>query len=229
MTAMQPDLNPQLSTSDQATVRASARDIADALNVLAGCEPWIRAALARCGLPPYWRREPGFATLAQIILEQQVSLASAQAVFTRVQAAAGGISAVSLLAMGADGLGQAGVARPKQTALLALASACEAGTLKLCALDECDDDAVRNTLCALRGIGPWTVNVYLIIALGRADVWPANDVALLKSMQHLLALDVRPTPEQSAVIAARCAPHRSALARLLWHVRLHDTGREWLV
>ncbi len=206
----------------------TAADVSQALIRLAAHEPWVGAALARYGVPPFWQRTPGFATLAQIIIEQQVSLASANAVFARVRVAtAGSVEPGALLALGADGLGRAGVTRPKQSALLALAAAYSDGSVNLAALSRADDEQVLHTLTALRGIGPWTANVYLIIALCRADVWPANDVALLQALQGVLALRARPSANEAAAIAARCAPYRSALARLLWHVRLRDTGRQW--
>jgi DNA-3-methyladenine glycosylase II len=207
----------------------TAAGVSQALIRLAAHEPWVGAALARYGVPPFWQRAPGFASLAQIIIEQQVSLASANAVFARVRVAAGSVEPGALLALGADGLGRAGVTRPKQSALLALAGACSDGSVNLAALSHANDEHVLHTLTALRGIGPWTANVYLIIALCRADVWPANDVALLQALQGVLALRARPSVDEAEAIAARCAPHRSALARLLWHVRLRDTGRQWHV
>lgn len=206
-----------------------AHEVDVALRTLARRVPALKAALQRYGPPPFWQRRPGFASLAHIVLEQQVSLASAAAVSARVRRACGRrITAAALQRLGADGLGACGVTRPKQRSLLALSEACRAGTLNLRRLAALSDMQAMAALTAVHGIGPWTANIYLLVALCRTDVWPANDVALLKAMQTVLGLPQVPTAAQGEVLASRWAPHRSAVARLLYHVRLSDTGRQWV-
>jgi DNA-3-methyladenine glycosylase II len=205
----------------------SEQDCNLALRALAQRDAGLQRVLHQCGTPPFWQRAPGFAALAHIILEQQVSLASAQAVQARVKQAAGGMEALALLKLGAKGLGEAGVTRPKQNALLALAQACESNALDLNALAWLEDDAAHDALTAIKGIGPWTANVYLIIALCRKDVWPLHDVALHEAMKQVDGLEVRPDSAQAAMRAQQWQPYRSAVARLLWHVRLHMTGRSF--
>jgi DNA-3-methyladenine glycosylase II len=212
-------------------VFSSAKDVERALRSIAKRDAAVRGALARYGQPPFWQRGPGFASLAQIILEQQVSLASAQAVLSRVQNAcrqnnlASTLIPKAVLALDAKGLGLAGVTRPKQHALLALAQACEAGVLDLNAVSEMDDAAAHQSLTAIKGIGPWTANVYLIFALRRVNAWPDHDVAVHEAIRRMDELNERPTTTQALERAEAWQPYRAAVARLLWHIRLVDTGR----
>lgn len=212
---------------------SSEADVAHALADIAVRDAAVQAALQRYGEPPFWQRVPGFASLAQIILEQQVSLASAQAVLGRVQLACREINGSprldpgAVLALGAEGLGQAGVTRPKQAALLNLATACESGALSLPQLSACDDEQVFTQLTAIKGIGPWTANVYLIFALRRANAWPHHDVAVYESLRVMDNLPSRPAERYASDRASTdWQPYRAAVARLLWHMRLADTGRE---
>jgi DNA-3-methyladenine glycosylase II len=199
-----------------------------ALVGLARRDTRLHAVLRTHGVPPFWRRGPGFASLAQIILEQQVSLAAATAVHDRVRRqAGGGLDAATVMRLGAEALGRCGVTRPKQRTLLALAAACESGRLDLDALAAHDDDAAVRALTDVHGIGPWTAHVYLLIVLCRADAWPADDVALLRAMQTALDLAERPSPRRGAALAEPWRPHRGAAARLLYHLRLCETGRQF--
>ncbi len=209
----------------------TAQEVERALHNIAKRDAAVGAALAHYGQPPFWQREPGFASLAQIILEQQVSLASAQAVLSRVQMAcrennlAIEMIPQAVLALNAEGLGRAGVTRPKQRALLALAAACEEGALDLNAVSLMDDERAHQSLIAITGIGPWTANVYLIFALKRANAWPDHDVAVHEAMRRMDDLNERPTTGQALERAQAWQPYRAAVARLLWHIRLVDTGR----
>ncbi|MDE2048766.1 MAG: DNA-3-methyladenine glycosylase 2 family protein [Betaproteobacteria bacterium] len=204
---------------------STAADVASALDHLCAGHPPLRRLLACHGYPPFWRRTPGFATLVLIILEQQVSLASAHAVYPRVRAQLGEVTPDAVTQAGAAALGLAGVTRPKQRAVLALAEACRCGALDLAALDRLPDDAVADALTALPGVGPWTANVYLLMVLCRTDVWPVHDVALHEALRRALGAAQRPGAHEALNWAEGCRPHRAAAARLLYHARLRDTGR----
>ncbi len=209
----------------------TAHDCEKALNACAASDARVGAALKRYGHPPFWQRPAGFAALAQIILEQQVSLASAQAVHSRVLAhhqeftSANQLNPQAVLQLGAEGLGRLGVTRPKQRALLALAQACEQQSLDLQAISHASNEAVHAALTAITGIGPWTANVYLIMALRRADAWPEHDVAVHEAMKYLDGMDARPNTTLALQRAQAWQPYRAAVARLLWHIRLVQTKR----
>jgi DNA-3-methyladenine glycosylase II len=209
----------------------SADDCNQALHECAARDDRVHAAIDHFGYPPFWQRPAGFATLAQIILEQQVSLASALAVHSRVttqlklNTSANEFTPHAILGLGSDGLGRLGVTRPKQKALLSLAQACDEASLDLDALKYETDDAVHASLTAISGIGPWTANVYLIIALRRANAWPEHDVAVHAAMQHLDGCAERPNTKIALNRALNWQPYRAAVARLLWHIRLVQTKR----
>ncbi len=144
---------------------------------LAARDPRLGAIVERIGPPPLWARRPGFGTLLHIVLEQQVSLASAQAAFDRLLAASGELTPDRFLAFGDADLLAIGFSRQKVRYGRALAAAVSSGTLDLDGLARLDDDEVRVALEAIPGIGPWTSTIYLLMVLGRPDVWPAGDVA----------------------------------------------------
>lgn len=192
---------------------------------LAGSDPHVHAALEVHGLPGFWHRPPGFATLALFIIEQQVSLASARAVFERLVAITGGVNAAALLATPPDRLQSAGLTRQKLRYLLLLAEEVASGTLDLDRLAVLSDAEVRRRLIALTGIGPWTADVYLLSALRRPDVWPIGDRALAVGTAELLDLDEVPTADTLDLIGDRWRPHRSTAARIAWHVYLTRRGR----
>ncbi|HEX7021266.1 MAG TPA: hypothetical protein VF171_00305 [Trueperaceae bacterium] len=169
------------------------------------------------GMPPLWSREPGFATLIFIILEQQVSLASARAAFERLQQLAMPLTPQTFLSLENDALRAAGFSRQKTRYGRLLAEAVQAGDLELGCLPELGDDAARAQLVHIKGIGPWTADIYLLMALGRPDIWPAGDLALAVSLQRLKGLPRRPSPAESLRYAESWRPWRAVAARLLWH------------
>ena len=184
---------------------------------LAAGDPDLARVVERCGAPPLWARRPGFATLARIILEQQVSLASAAAAYRRLQRAAGGrVTARRLAATSPAELRAAGVTRQKATYLRGLARLVEAGELDLGGLGALDDAAARRALLTVAGVGPWTADIYLLMALGRPDVWPRGDLALAQAMRQVKGLG-SPDPERLARLADSWRPWRSVAARILWH------------
>jgi DNA-3-methyladenine glycosylase II len=192
------------------TLRRAARELGET-------DPRLGASVERYGPPPLWSREPSYATLVHLILEQQVSLASAQAAFDRLRAALGGtVEPALLLGLTDDELRTVGFSRQKTGYARTLATAMLDG-FDLAALETIPDDEVRTALIAMPGIGPWTADIYLTMCLLRPDVWPHGDLALATSARDLLELGGRPTFAELAAIAERWHPYRAVAARLLWH------------
>ncbi len=170
----------------------------------------------RVGVPPLWRRPAGFATLVHIVLEQQVSLASARAAFERLLAEVEELDAAGFLGLTEATLRRCGFSRQKSRYCRGIAAAVEDGTLDLDQLGRLPDQAVRKRLVAITGIGPWTANIYLLMALGRPDVWPVGDLALAVAVQQVKRLETRPGAEELEAIGEAWRPWRSVAARLLW-------------
>ncbi len=157
-------------------------DLPAAVRILAARDPGLAAIAARYGVPPLWAREPGFPTLVHLILEQQVSLASARAAFDRLVAATDPLTPGALLRLDDDELLAIGFSRQKARYARALAVAIEGGALDLVALAEADDHEVDRRLTALPGIGPWTATIYRLMVLLRPDAWPVGDIALAQAV-----------------------------------------------
>ena len=199
--------------------------LALAVRELAVQDPDLGAVVERFGPPPLWDRPEGFATLAHIILEQQVSLASARAAFDRLQAAAGELTPGRFLEFGDAELLAVGFSRQKARYVRDLARAILSGALDLDGLAGLPDDAVHRALVALNGIGPWSASIYLLMALRRPDVWPAPDLALAEAVGRVKGLARRPDLAQMEAIAEPWRPWRSVAARLFWHDYLGRRGR----
>jgi DNA-3-methyladenine glycosylase II len=200
---------------DRRTFRRSARELAER-------DAALGAIVERCGVPEFWARQPGFATLLLLILEQQVSLASAKAAFDRVAGRCGTVTPAAILALSDAELRADGFSRQKTRYARALSTALLDGSLDLEALAAVEDDEARAALVALPGIGPWTAEVYLLSALRRPDTWPVGDIALQEAAKRALGLEERPSPEELAALGERWRPHRATAARLLWHLYLYD-------
>lgn len=194
----------------------------EAATHLASRDPALAAIVARHGLPEFWSREPGLETLVLLILEQQVSLASARAAYDRLVARLGGLTTRGILTSTDEDLRADGFSRQKARYVRALATAIEDGSLDLHAVASLEDDGVRLALVALPGIGPWTAEVYLLSALRRPDTWPVGDIALQEAARRALGLDARPTPLELEAIGEAWRPHRASAARLLWHLYLSE-------
>lgn len=177
----------------------------------------LAALLARYGAHPPFARPPGFATLLRIVLEQQVSLASARTTFERLERASGVVTPEALLALGDAALKAAGFSRQKIRYARGLAQAVSSGDLDLSALERAADDEVRARLTRLSGIGGLTADSYLLMALGRPDVFPVGDLALARAVQDLTGAAQLPSKDDLAKTAERWRPYRSSAARLLWH------------
>ena len=205
-------------TLDEAT-------LATAVAALAARDPDLAGIVARYGPPPLWDRAPGFATLLHIVLEQQVSLASAQAAFDRLRAAADPLTPARFLELSDAELLAVGFSRQKARYGRALAAAVVDGSLDLDGLDGLEDDAVHGALQAIPGIGPWTSTIYLLMVLGRPDVWPVGDIALAESVGQVKGLGRRPDATEMAGLGETWRPWRSVAARLFWHDYLARRGR----
>ena len=174
------------------------------------------------GTPPLWAREPGFATLIHIILEQQVSLASAKAAFDKLYNAIAPVTPESFLQLNDFELKVIGFSRQKTLYSRLLAEAILDGQLDLEALYLLPDEDVRENLKQLKGIGDWTADIYLLMALRRADIWPPGDLALLVAMQKMKQLVARPTRDEFEKFGEKWKPYRAVAARFLWHLYLSE-------
>jgi DNA-3-methyladenine glycosylase II len=197
-------------------------ELVHAVERLAEGDNSLAHIVQRYGLPPMWAREPGFPTLIHIILEQQVSLASARATFGRLCAAVTPLTPPGFLTLDDAQLKSIGFSRQKTDYSRALAQAILKGKVDLERLSVLDDDSVRVELKQIKGIGDWTVDIYLLLALRRPDAFPPTDLALLNAIQHVKKLDTRPMAQELTVIAEAWRPYRAVAARLLWHFYLSE-------
>ncbi|MEO7673752.1 MAG: DNA-3-methyladenine glycosylase 2 family protein [Pyrinomonadaceae bacterium] len=198
------------------------RTLAAACRVLADVDPIFNLVHGRYGTPPLWDRQPGFATLLQIILEQQVSLASAKACFDKLVACLGEVSPAGLLALSDAELKTAGFSRQKTAYSRHLAEAVMEQRIDLDGLHKLPDAAAKAELIKLKGVGEWTGDIYLLMALLRPDVMPKGDIALHAAYQKLTEADARPSSDEFVAMAEKWKPFRSSAARLLWHFYLSE-------
>jgi DNA-3-methyladenine glycosylase II len=209
---------PQVLTSD--TYHAS-------VDRLAAADPVLASVVERWGPPPFWRHPAGFAGLVHGILAQQVSLESAVAAYGRLEAALGRVEPEAFLTLDDARLRAIGFSRQKAAYARGLAAAIAAGALDLTGLEGASDDEVRGALLALRGIGRWTADVYLLFALRRPDAWPSGDLALARAVQELWGMPAPPGWDELDAWAERWRPQRAVAARFLWHDYLSRRGRGW--
>jgi len=195
----------------------TADDVARGAAALAVVDPDLGRVVERLGPPPLWDRPPGFPTLVRIILEQQVSLASARAAFDKLVSAKPELRPESFLTLADGDLKAMGFSGQKGRYCRALARALVSGDLDLSALAALSDTEVRAHLERVTGIGPWTSHIYLLMVLGRPDIWPPGDLALYKAVQDLKGLDAPPTRDEFIALGDAWRPWRSIAARILWH------------
>jgi DNA-3-methyladenine glycosylase II len=180
------------------------------------------------GPPPLWARPRGFPTLARIILEQQVSLASAAALYARLDRhLEGKVTPARVLEAGESALLSLGFTRQKARYVAGLAGQLECGAVSLERVARMPDAEACQALVQIPGIGPWTAGVYLLMALRRPDVWPPGDLGLHKSMAEVRRLRAVPSSEEAAAFALRWRPWRAVAARLLWHSYLSRRVKTW--
>jgi len=191
-------------------------DLDTGIAALIAADPrWIAVA-ERSGRPPLRRRDGGYAGLAQIIVSQQVSVASAAAIYGRLAEACKPFEAACLLRLRKDKLLRLGLSNAKVKTLKAIARAIETKAIDLNSLADIPADDAHAKLVALHGIGPWTADVYLLACLGHADAWPAGDIALQEAARIAFDLKKRPTAREMGSLADRWRPWRAIAARLLW-------------
>jgi len=174
----------------------------------------------RYGPPPMWRRKPCFATLVHIILEQQVSLASALAVYNRLKAIVVPFSAARFRQIDRARIKRAGLTRQKLAYCYHLAEAIATRQLPLNRLNRLSDAEAHNTLVQIKGVGPWSADIYLLMALRRPDIWPRGDLALKAALQTVKHLPTLPLDETFNAIGHGWRPWRAVAARILWHFYL---------
>lgn len=182
----------------------------------------LKSIFQKFGTPPLWARPPGFPTLVHIILEQQVSLASAKSAFDKLTNHVVILTPESFLTLTDAELKSVGFSRQKTLYCRGLAQAVLDGQLDLESLKNLPDDAAKIKLKKLKGIGDWTADIYLLMAMLRADVMPKGDLALHIAWQKLKRLEQKPTADEFIVLAEKWKPLRSVAARLLWHFYLSE-------
>ena len=197
------------------------KDLYSASEILAERDPDLTRVLDRLGPLSLWDREPGFPTLVHIILEQQVSLASAKAAFDKLVVRIAPLEPAPFLDLDDTELKAIGFSGQKGRYCRELAKAVLGGSLDLDDLVSLTDDEVRHELMKVTGIGRWTADIYLLMALGRSDVWPRGDLALLKAVQDIKGFAEPPTAVEFEALGETWRPLRSVAARMLWNHYLH--------
>lgn len=197
--------------------------LAEAARQLAKRDKDLASILERFGPPPLWARRPGFPTLVKIILEQQVSLASAASIFARLKKNVIPFQPARMIELGEAHLKSQGLTRQKTAYCLHLAQSLHDKRLNLSRLQRMGDEDVRTLLMDVKGIGSWSADIYLLMALGRTDIWPATDLALATAALKLKQLKSRPNPKQLMEMAEAWRPFRSVAARMLWQYYLAKT------
>jgi DNA-3-methyladenine glycosylase II len=194
----------------------SQADLEAAIHALLRLDPRLAPVFAVAGMPALRRREPGFMGLAHIVCGQQLSTASAAAIWARLIAAFDPFDHDAVRRARADRLGRLGLSAAKIKTLKNLAREIAAGRLNLDVLANEDADAAHHSLISLHGIGPWTADVYLLFCLGHGDAWPAGDLAVQEAVKIGLGLKTRPTAKQMSPLAESWRPMRGAAAHLWW-------------
>ena len=197
----------------------NAERLRASLDALAGIEPAFAAALARAGYPEPRISDRGFVTLLRAIVGQQVSIKAAASIWAKLEAATGGCADPANVAAASDAaLRGAGLSGQKALYARSLAAEVLEGRLDLDRLPEEDEEAVAR-LVAVKGVGRWTAEIYLLFAEGRGDVWPAGDLAVQIEIGRILGLPDRPSEKAIRALAEPWRPHRGAAAVFAWHHR----------
>jgi DNA-3-methyladenine glycosylase II len=191
-----------------------------AARTLARRDKDLASILKKLGPPPLWARRPGFSTLIQIILEQQVSLASAASVFARLKKNVVPFHPPRMIELGEAHLKSLGLTRQKTAYCLHLAQSLTEKRLRLPQLSRMSDVEAKAALMEIKGLGAWSADVYLLMALRRPDIWPVNDLALAIAVTKLKLLTSRPNSNQLWELAEAWRPYRSVAARMLWQYYL---------
>src|SRR2546422_8969463 len=203
-----------------ATSPLTKESLVNAAEMLAVRDPQLASIYERHGAPPMWARRPGFPTLLRIILEQQVSLVSARAMFERLKSNIEPFTPEGFIDSGEAYLRSLGVTRQKAHYCIQVAQAFTNGQLDR--ITRMNDEEAHAALLGIKGVGPWTANIYLLMALKRPDIWPEGDIALAAAVGKLRKLNTRPSFAELAKIAQAWRPFRSVAARMLWQYYLAE-------
>jgi DNA-3-methyladenine glycosylase II len=203
-------------------MRLTQKTLMTGVNDLVSKDQDLADIVSRYGPPPIWEREPGFSTLVHIILEQQISLASAEAAFNRLLIAVDPLTPEGFLELSERKLREIGFSRQKSAYCRGLAKAVVDGSLDLHNLSRLDSRDAAEELMRLKGIGPWTANIYMLMAEGHPDIWPRGDLALAVAVQHAKGWSRKPTDDELAELSDEWRPWRSVAARILWHFYLSE-------
>ena len=201
-------------------------DLERGIAALLAADPRFTALIAKAGQPPLRRRSDGFAGLASTVVSQQLSTASASAIWGRLSAAFDPFEPAAIIRARKERLARIGLSGPKIRALKAIARAIAHGDLALATLGDIDAEAAHAALTAVHGIGPWTADIYLLASLGHADAWPAGDLALQEAARLAFGLKARPTTKEMMPLAEPWRPWRAVAARVLWTYYRAVKGRE---
>jgi DNA-3-methyladenine glycosylase II len=217
-------LGDAVTIYDIHAVTSLTRDgLAEAAAALAARDRDLASIYRVHGPPPMWGRQPGFRTLLRIVLEQQVSLVSARSMFERLRSNIDPFEPQSFIECGEAHLRSLGMTRQKAHYAIQVAHAFSNGDLK--SIGRLNDEEAHATLTQIKGIGPWTANIYLLMALRRPDIWPDGDIALATAVKKLHKLHDRPSFVDLARMAERWRPYRSVAARMLWQYYLAERKR----
>ncbi len=203
-------------------LKLSEKNLTFACEKLSNTDENLAYIFETYGTPPIWKREQSFPTLIQIILEQQVSVASALSAFNKLKELIGEITPENVLKLSDSQMKAAYFSRQKTVYARELSKAIVGGSLDLKELQKLDDDEVRAELTKIKGIGRWTADIYLLMAMMRPDVMPKGDLALHVAFQKLKKLEKRPQADEFIKIAEKWKPLRAVAARLLWHFYLES-------
>ena len=191
--------------------------IRDALDDVAARDDDLRAALADFGYPAPRNREPGFGTLISIIIGQQVSTHAAAAIRGRLETIVDPLTPETFLATGNEVLRNIGLSKRKVDYGRGLAEAMLEGTLDTIRLSKLNNEDVATAITGIRGLGQWSADIYMLFALGRADAWPLDDLAIQVAVQRLKNMRKRPNRKRMESVARRWRPYRGVVALFLWH------------
>lgn len=200
-------------------------DVSGACEKLAARDKALARAVEAIGAPHIRRRPGGFEGLFRIIVEQQVSVPSAQAIWARCRQGMGAMTPADALACGEAGLKSFGLSGPKARYVTHLAEALECGAVNLETLAALDNEIAAVTLCSVKGIGPWTAAIYLLFCEGRVDIWPQGDVALLGAYTAARRYGRKPVMKELDAKALKWSPWRGLAAHILWTYYAHIRGR----
>jgi DNA-3-methyladenine glycosylase II len=207
-------------------ITLNEKNLTEACKELAKNDAGLAFIFEKYGTPPLWKREARFSTLVHIILEQQVSLASALSAFNKLQEKLGEVTPEGVLALTDEEMKAAYFSRQKTVYARELAKAVADGILNLRLLENLSDADAKHELKKIKGIGDWTSDIYLLMVMLRADVMPKGDLALHIAYKKLKDLERAPSSDEFQQISEKWKPYRAAAARLLWHFYLSERRKQ---